>query len=409
MKGRFLFTFGPGLLVAATGVGAGDLATAALAGSELGLACLWTVLAGAGLKYALTEGLARWQLAQGSTFLEATLERLGRPVRAFFLAYLVLWSYFVAAALIGAAGVALHALVPCFEDPARGKAVFGLLQSLIAVLIVRRGGYRGFELAMQACVGAMFATVVVSALLFVPDWGELVRGLFVPTLAAGGAEGRAWIVAMIGGVGGTVTILAYGYWIREEGRQGLDKLGVTRLDLALGYAVTALFGLAMVILGSTIEVHGQGLSLILDLAARLEEPLGAAGRYAFLLGAWGAIYSSLLGVWQAVPYLFCDVLHALRGRRAAADPRSVGYRYYLYALALVPALGLGQGFAGAQRAYALVGAAFLPLLAAALLAGNGRRAGLGAARNGLVSSAVLWLCLAFFLYAGLLEVREAWR
>ena len=37
----------PGILLAATGVGAGDLLTASMAGSEVGLAVLWAVLAGA--------------------------------------------------------------------------------------------------------------------------------------------------------------------------------------------------------------------------------------------------------------------------------------------------------------------------------------------------------------------------
>ena len=46
---------GPGLLVAATGVGAGDLATAAFTGSHLGPAVLWAVLVGAALKFLLTE------------------------------------------------------------------------------------------------------------------------------------------------------------------------------------------------------------------------------------------------------------------------------------------------------------------------------------------------------------------
>ena len=57
----------PGILMAATGVGAGDLLTASLAGSKVGLALLWAVVAGAILKFTLNEGLARWQLATNST------------------------------------------------------------------------------------------------------------------------------------------------------------------------------------------------------------------------------------------------------------------------------------------------------------------------------------------------------
>ncbi len=60
----------PGILLAATGVGAGDLMTTSLAGSEVGLGLLWAVVVGAALKFALSEGVARWQLATGSTLLE---------------------------------------------------------------------------------------------------------------------------------------------------------------------------------------------------------------------------------------------------------------------------------------------------------------------------------------------------
>lgn len=46
---------GPGLLVAATGIGAGDLATASFTGSILGTAVLWAAVLGAFLKYVITE------------------------------------------------------------------------------------------------------------------------------------------------------------------------------------------------------------------------------------------------------------------------------------------------------------------------------------------------------------------
>ncbi|MGD8528679.1 MAG: Nramp family divalent metal transporter, partial [Methyloceanibacter sp.] len=61
---------GPGLLLAATGVGAGDLATGSFVGSLLGTAVLWAVVVGALMKFFVTEGLARWQIATGETLLE---------------------------------------------------------------------------------------------------------------------------------------------------------------------------------------------------------------------------------------------------------------------------------------------------------------------------------------------------
>ena len=66
---------GPGIVIAATGLGAGDLIAAALAGARYGTAVLWAAAIGALLKFALNEGLARWQLATGTTLLEGWIRR----------------------------------------------------------------------------------------------------------------------------------------------------------------------------------------------------------------------------------------------------------------------------------------------------------------------------------------------
>lgn len=405
---RLLRTIGPGLAVAATGVGAGDLATAAFTGGALGLAVLWAVPLGAALKFVLTEGLARWQLVTGETLLEGVLSRAPRPVAWGFLAYLVGWSWFVGSALVSACGVATHALVPVFDDPARGKVVWGALGSAAGLALAWFGGYRWLERAMGAAVAVMTVTVLVTAALLAPPPAELARGLLVPRVPPQ-AEALGWTVALIGGVGGTLTILCYGYWIAESGRTRPRDLAPTRTDLAVGYAVTALFGMAMVVIGSTVRVEGGGARLVVELAGRLGETLGPVARYAFLLGAFAAVFSSVLGVWQAVPYLFADFLRITRrrGRGSAAhvDTRGPAYRGYLLALAVVPLLGLGTSFRAAQKAYAVVGAAFLPLLACALLVGNGRWIE-GKHRNRPWTTAALLATLLFFACAGWLEVRR---
>ena len=147
-KPGILAVLGPGLLVAATGVGAGDLATASFTGSKLGVAVLWAVVLGAGVKFVLNEGLARWQLATGDTILEGAVSRLGRPVQFLFLPYLLLWTFFVGSALMSACGVAMHAMAPVFEDPSRGKIAFGIVHSLLGVALVLLGGLV-FLLQMQ--------------------------------------------------------------------------------------------------------------------------------------------------------------------------------------------------------------------------------------------------------------------
>src|SRR5215213_630910 len=66
----FLKLAGPGLVVAATGIGSGDVVAATVGGARYGVVLLWAILAGAFFKFVLSEGIARWQLATGTTALE---------------------------------------------------------------------------------------------------------------------------------------------------------------------------------------------------------------------------------------------------------------------------------------------------------------------------------------------------
>ncbi len=394
----------PGILVAATGVGAGDLATASFTGSALGLTVLWAVLLGAFMKFVLNEGLTRWQLATGSTLLEGCVERLGWPVRWIFLAYLLVWSFFVAGALMSAVGVTCHAIYPLAATVDQDKIIYGVLHSLIAVVMVQVGGYRLFEKVMGLCIAIMFVTVVTTAVALRPDLGDVARGLLVPQIPPGGA---GWTIALIGGVGGTVTVLCYGYWIREEGRTSPADLPTCRIDLASGYVMTALFGLSMVVIGSSLgELSGGGATLVVDMSRHLEATFGRAGsvaRWAFLAGAWGAVFSSVLGVWQSVPYLFADLWRMHDGKRHhdQVDTSSLAYRGYLYAIALVPVLGMmGYNFRLLQQTYSIVGAAFVPMLAAILLILNSRADWVGSQyKNSWATVLVLVGTLLFFGYA----------
>jgi Mn2+/Fe2+ NRAMP family transporter len=426
-----LAIIGPGLLVAATGVGAGDLATGALTGSRLGVAVLWAVLLGAIIKFVLNEGLARWQLATGSTVLEGTARHFGRAAIITFLAYLCVWSFVVGSALMSACGVAAHAILPIGE-PSTDKASYGVIHSLVALGLVFAGGYRLFEKVMGVCIGVMFITVLATTIAIGPDWSAVVSGVFIPAIPQLNDGGLKWTVGLMGGVGGTVTVLCYGYWIREDHREGLGELRTCRLDLLTGYVATAIFGMCMVILGSGLDADSgaKGATLIVQLGDQLKASLGSIGpaaRVAFLIGAWGAVASSMLGVWQSVPYLFVDCFRMILRQEIGdpssdktddesaiqdaaahrADSNSAIYKYSLIAIATVPALGLFVSFEQIQLAYAVVGAAFMPILALALLFLNGSRKRIGdEGRSSALATASLVAVVVFFAWAGVYEIAD---
>jgi len=365
------------MLLAATGVGAGDLLTGTLAGSEVGLAILWAVVVGAFLKFALSEGVARWQLSTGTTILEGCAAKFGRWVPIFFLCYLSFFTLVVGRALASACGVAGSALFPV-GDGETSLYVWAVVHSAVGLVLALAGSFALFERLMTLLVGLMFVAVMGAAVLVAPDWSAIGRGL-VPSIPA---EGSQWLLAVLGGVGGTVTLLSYGYWIGEEKRRGLEGVRTCRVDLAAGNGVTALFGMAVVVIGSQLELSGGGSRLAVELADQLAAKTFPASRLIFLWGFWGAVFSSLLGVWQSVPYIFADAVDLLRGpagapRRVRDLRRTTPYRAAVVAIAVVPLFFLGAPVREMQLAYGVFGALFLPLLATALLVMNNRRRWVG--------------------------------
>jgi Mn2+/Fe2+ NRAMP family transporter len=396
----------PGILVAATGVGAGDLVTASLAGSEVGLVLLWAALVGALLKWVLNEGLARWQMATGTTLIQGWVQKLGGWIEWAFMIYFFLWTYSVGGALINACGVAGAGLFPV-SDPHTSKIFWGIIHSLAGLLLVWFGGFKVFQYAMSFFIVIMVIAVPLTVVLVGPDLSEILSGLFVPRIPRGSV---GWLLGVIGGVGGTVTLMSYSYWIREKKRAGAEGVKACRLDLSVGYALTALFGVSMIIIGSRITVTGKGATVALLLADQLAAVFGPAGRLFFLLRFWGAVFSSLLGVWQGVPYIFADFLQLRRGKGNGSASggdlsRTKAYRIYLIILAVVPIQLLWFNVQQVQLIYAVLGALFMPLLALTLLLLNNRRDWVGRRfKNGRLTNGLLLITMLFFLYLGAREI-----
>ncbi len=383
---------GPGIVIAATGLGAGDLIAASVTGARFGMTVLWAAVIGAVIKFTLNEGLARWQLATGTTLLEGWVRRLPRFWSAYFFLYLLLWSFIVAGALMAATGLAVHALLPQFS-----VEIAGASQSIIAALLVLFGRYHLLEMLMKFFIALMFAVVLYCAIILQPDWLRVLSGILVPRLP----EGSVFLLlGVIGGVGGSVTLLSYGYWIRERGWNKPAQISQVRADLLVAYGLTGLFAVAIMIVSAQVSPQlMSGSKMVLAVADQLGTTIGEVGKWCFLIGFWGAVFSSMLGVWQGVPYLFADFIHEWRGESTdkRIDTRSLPYRVYLGFLAVPPMILLWSGKpVWLVLVYAVAGAAFMPVLAGLLLYMNGYRTWLGPLRNRWPSNLVLMVSLGLF-------------
>ena len=402
---------GPGLMVAATGVGAGDITAATVGGARFGLVLIWAIALGAFFKFVLNEGLARWQLATDKTILEGWAEYLPGWVQAYFGAYLLLWAVAVSAALANACGLGISNLTNGAIPTSWGSVI----HTLLGGAIIWVGGFQGFEKLMRLLIGIMVVGIVTCAVLTLDDIGGTVSGFFVPTIPPGST---ASLLALIGGVGGTITVINYNYWMREEGIAGPGALRFVRIDLCIAYVMTAVLAIAVLTIANrafyVTGVELNSATAVPQMAAMLGTSLGPVGSFAYSIGFWGATASSLLGVWQGVPYMFADIYGILRKlppdvRIRVTQVTSTPYRVALAAITLIPI-----PFAFLNRplfllvTYTVVGSLFFPFLAATLLYLNNKVPWTSPVRkNSRSTNVLLLMVLAFFAVVAIQDILNA--
>ncbi len=357
---------GPGLVVAATGVGAADMVATLVAGSRFGYGLLWAVVLGVILKILLVEGVGRFTLATGKTIFEGW-RSLGRWTTWYFGPYIMIWGFVYGATAMSSAALPLAAVFPVLPLWA-----WAIIMGLLGFVMVWFGKYSTFEKITAVLVGLMFITVVGLAIIALPNIPAMLAGL-VPLIPDGGV---LYTLALAGGVGGTITLAAYGYWLREKGWYTPKWMRVMRIDNSMAYVMTGIFVIAMLVVGAEV-VRSAGVAIsagdegLLDLYGVLKKEYGDVVGTGFLVGFWAASFSSILGVWNGVSLMFADFWGNMRGKASGHPDTRVGgkyFRFYVLWLTFPPMIlfALGQPI-GLILAYGVLGSLFMPFLAATLL------------------------------------------
>lgn len=377
---------GPGIVVAATGVGAGDLVATLIAGSNFGYTLLWAAVIGCVVKISLAEAAGRWHLATGRTLFDGWAS-LGRWTTWFFVVYVVIWGYVYGAAAMSSSGLPLQALFPDVME----LKWWGILTGVVGLVFVWFNKYAVFERVMTVLVGIMFVVTVYLAVRVTPHLGDAFAGL-LPVLPDE-EDSILNTLGLIGGVGGTITLAAYGYWVNAKGWTDAGWMKVMRLDNRVAYITTGVFVVAMLFVGAEL-LHSANVAIasgdkgLVQLSDILAEEYGSATAKLFLVGFFATSFTSLIGVWHGVSLMFADFVEryrkervgaggkaltdgkALSGEEVASGARekSVPFRAYLLWLTFPPMILLFQGQPFRLIIiYGVLGAAFMPFLALTLV------------------------------------------
>ncbi|MFS8200997.1 Nramp family divalent metal transporter [Streptomyces sp. CWNU-52B] len=414
---------GPGIVVAATGVGAGDLVATLIAGSNFGYTLLWAAVIGCLVKISLAEAAGRWHLSTGRTLFDGWAS-LGRWTSWFFVVYVVIWGFVYGAAAMSSSGLPLQALFPDVMD----LKWWAVLTGLVGLVFVWFNKYAVFEKVMTVLVGVMFVVTVYLAIRVTPNLGDAFAGL-LPVLPDE-KDSILNTLGLIGGVGGTITLAAYGYWVNAKGWTNTGWMKVMRLDNRVAYITTGIFVVAMLFVGAEL-LHSSGIAIasgdkgLIQLGDILADEYGTATAKFFLIGFFATSFTSLIGVWHGVSLMFADFVERYRRDRTAAasgpgdaDPasgetvasgtheKSWPFRAYLLWLTFPPIVLLFQGEPFRLIIlYGVLGAAFLPFLALTLvwLLNSSRTP--REWRNGYLSNGMLTVAGLLFI---VLCVKQIW-
>ncbi|MEU9522516.1 Nramp family divalent metal transporter [Streptomyces sp. NPDC048224] len=403
---------GPGIVVAATGVGAGDLVATLIAGSNFGYTLLWAAVIGCLVKISLAEACGRWHLATGRTLFDGWAS-IGPWTTWFFAVYAVIWGFVYGAAAMSSSALPLQALFPDVMD----LEWWGIACGLVGLVFVWFNKYDVFEKVMTVLVGVMFVVTVYLAIRVTPHLGDALAGL-LPVLPDE-KDSVLNTLGLIGGVGGTITLAAYGYWVNAKGWTDTGWMKVMRLDNRVAYATTGIFVVAMLFVGAEL-LHSANVAIasgdkgLIQLGDILEQEYGTATGKLFLIGFFATSFTSLIGVWHGVSLMFADFLARRRGEREARGDelasgrreRSWAFRAYLLWLTFPPIVLLFQDEPFRLIIiYGVLGAAFMPFLALTLMWLLNSSRTPREWRNGGLSNGMLTVAGLLFL---VLCVKQIW-
>ncbi|BBC33306.1 Iron transporter [Streptomyces graminofaciens] len=403
---------GPGIVVAATGVGAGDLVATLIAGSSFGYTLLWAAILGCLVKISLAEAAGRWHLSTGRTLFDGWAS-LGRWTTWFFVVYVVIWGFAYGAAAMSSSALPLQALFPDVMD----LEWWAIACGLVGLVFVWFNKYEVFEKVMTVLVGVMFVVTVYLAIRVTPNIPDALAGL-LPVLPDE-KDSVLNTLGLIGGVGGTITLAAYGYWVNAKGWTNTGWMKVMRLDNRVAYVTTGIFVIAMLFVGAEL-LHSSKVALaggdkgLIQLTDILEAEYGSATAKFFLIGFFATSFTSLIGVWHGVSLMFADFVARYRGQGAGkgeevasgAREKSWPFRAYLLWLTFPPIVLVFQGQPfRLVILYGVLGAAFLPFLALTLIWLLNSSRTPREWRNGIISNAMLAIAGLLFL---VLCVKQIW-
>ncbi len=339
---RFFRQLGPGIVVAATAIGASHIVMSPVAGARFGFDLLWVVLFAHALKYYGFEFAPRFTMACGESLLEGYARVPGPknwPLLLFLVGTILQGVAVVAGVISVAAAVAYSALGVV------GLQAWSVILATVIVVLLWIGRYEGLDFINKIM---MLVLVVGATVAFVaaPPPVDAVARLFIPVIPAGSIF---LLAALLGWMPtGLDVAIWHSLWALEkektweryatgEPAEVRRKMFRTALfDMRLGYVASLVLGIVFLCLGAVLlQPRGlvpQGPAVAETLSEIFTTILGRWMVPVFFTAAFFAMFSTAYNCMDGFPRAFAETMRLLGSHKK--DDRFKSRAYWGFMIAI---------------------------------------------------------------------------
>lgn len=405
--------FGPGIVAVLSMMGAGDLVTASVSGSSYGYNLMWLLALSLIVRFVIVNLMGRYQILNLKG--QSIVQGYGDVSKYFpwFIGIAILISgHLLNAYMISGSGEVLAWIFTVGDPFLWSCVVVG-----VSLFVIGRNVYNTIEKLLKLLLALMTVAFLGLAIYSVPDVGGIVRG----TIGFGipentGAFGVfAVALSLIGAVAGSMANFLYPYFVKDKGWQGVRHKKLQRNDILFGICAAIVINLAIWVVGAEIlgpnDIEVNGLD---DISQALSLHLGELGAIVFYLGAFGILYSSVIGFANGFPKVIIDCLHIVRPERRARygdkfddDP---WFKWFSLIILISPIIWSVPGMPGfVEMALFVTGlqAVIVPVVAIGLLILVNKPSHLGEHKANIVENVILVLTTALAIWVSI-EVFLSW-
>lgn len=296
---KVLAYLGPGIITAALVFGPGSLTLTSKLGALYQYQLIWVVVVATILMMAFTSMGARIGLATDQSLLNVFRQKWGNGAA---------WGTGVGIFLVCAsfqAGNSVGAGIAFAETFGTSAAPWIIVVAAFGIsLLFFKSFYKVLEKVMILMVGIMLLSFIIT-LIFTKPSLELVLGGLAPSMPSGSL---VMVIALVASSFSIAGAFYQSYLVQEKGWKK-NHVGQAVSESLVGILILgSISGMILISAGAVLFPQGIEVNTATDMGKALEPVYGSWATRLFMLGLFGASFSSLVGNATIGGTLFADAL-----------------------------------------------------------------------------------------------------